>query len=226
MDREPCPHRIIDDAGGAFCFGLVGGAIWHGVGGARNAPSGQRMASSIARMKSRTPILGGSFAIWGTLFSVFDCSLMYVRKKEDPWNAILSGGLTGGILAARAGYKAAGKNALMGGLVLAAIEGLNVVVQRALMPFIEKRQAAEGVAIDMLEPPNDPLRPTFARKQINDIYVEPSPPVSSQLHHNDTGFDINTSLNDDDFNHDNSKWETKQAELNKQKEEKPAWKFW
>ena len=24
MDREPCPYRIVEDAGGAFVFGLVG----------------------------------------------------------------------------------------------------------------------------------------------------------------------------------------------------------
>jgi hypothetical protein len=34
----------------------------------------------------------------------------------------LSGAATGGLLAARAGLKAAGKNALVGGVILAAIE--------------------------------------------------------------------------------------------------------
>ena len=48
--------------------------------------------------------------------------------QEDPWNAILSGAATGGILAARAGLKAAGKSALAGGVILAAIEGLNLLV--------------------------------------------------------------------------------------------------
>ncbi len=37
------------------------------------------------------------------LFSSFDCTLAYVRKKEDPLNAIGSGFLTGAVLAAR-GY--------------------------------------------------------------------------------------------------------------------------
>ena len=27
MDREPCPYRIVEDAGGAFVFGLVGKII-------------------------------------------------------------------------------------------------------------------------------------------------------------------------------------------------------
>ena len=27
--REPCPHRILDDLGGAFAMGAVGGGIVH-----------------------------------------------------------------------------------------------------------------------------------------------------------------------------------------------------
>ena len=122
-EREPCPWRIIEDAGGAYAFGAFGGGVWHSVGGARNAPSGQRFAQAIGRVKARTPILAGSFAIWGLCFSCCECAISSLRKKEDSWNAIASGFCTGGILAARAGIKAAGKNAVVGGVLLAAIEG-------------------------------------------------------------------------------------------------------
>lgn len=105
------------------------------------------------------PILGGSFAIWGVLFSCCDCTFTYYRKKEDPWNAILSGAATGGILAARAGIKAAGRSALVGGVILAAIEGLNLVIMRVLMPSMEQQQAAQGIEVDRLLPPVDPSRP-------------------------------------------------------------------
>ena len=43
----------------------------------------------------------GSFAVWGGLFSTIDCGLANVRGKEDPWNSISSGALTGALLAAR-----------------------------------------------------------------------------------------------------------------------------
>lgn len=43
----------------------------------------------------------GSFAVWGGLFSMIDCGLVQVRGKEDPWNSITSGAMTGAILAAR-----------------------------------------------------------------------------------------------------------------------------
>ena len=35
--------------------------------------------------------------MWGTLFSICDCTFTYIRKKEDPWNAIASGAATGGL---------------------------------------------------------------------------------------------------------------------------------
>lgn len=43
----------------------------------------------------------GNFAVWGGLFSAIDCSLVYIRKKEDPWNSITSGALTGAVLSVR-----------------------------------------------------------------------------------------------------------------------------
>lgn len=55
-------------------------------------------------VKQRAPIVGGQFAVWGGLFSTIDCSLVYMRKKEDPWNSIISGAATGGILAARSEF--------------------------------------------------------------------------------------------------------------------------
>jgi hypothetical protein len=39
--------------------GLVGGSIWHTIGGARNAPKGQRIVQAISRTKARVPIVGG-----------------------------------------------------------------------------------------------------------------------------------------------------------------------
>jgi len=184
VDREPCPWRIVDDAGGAFVFGLAGGTVWHMIGGARNAPSGERLKQAISRTRARVPVLGGSFAVWGVLFSCCDCTLTYYRKKEDPWNAILSGAATGGILAARAGMKAAGKSALVGGVILAAIEGLNLVVMRVVMPYFEKQQTVE---VDTLMPPVDPLKPRnpIKRKPLFDRNADPS---SSPLLTGGSGF--------------------------------------
>nr|DBA21325.1 TPA: hypothetical protein GDO54_017982 [Pyxicephalus adspersus] len=60
-----------------------------------------RFRGSVNAVKIRAPQIGGSFAVWGGLFSTIDCSLLRIRGKEDPWNSISSGALTGAILASR-----------------------------------------------------------------------------------------------------------------------------
>lgn len=74
----------------------------------------------------RAPVLGGNFGVWGGLFSTFDCSIKGLRKKEDPWNAIGAGFMTGGSLAIRGGYKAARNGAIGCAVLLAVIEGVGI----------------------------------------------------------------------------------------------------
>ena len=68
--------------------------------------------------------------MWGLAFSSFDCSFAYLRQRDDPWNAIASGFVTGGVLAARAGLRASVQSALVGGVMLALIEGLSITINK------------------------------------------------------------------------------------------------
>ncbi|XP_035675506.1 mitochondrial import inner membrane translocase subunit Tim17-B-like isoform X1 [Branchiostoma floridae] len=130
--REPCPYRIVDDCGGAFTMGAIGGGVFQSIKGFRNAPAGwrHRALGSLTAVKMRAPITGGNFAIWGGLFSTFDCGMVYLRKKEDPWNSIASGAVTGGVLAARSGWAAMAGSAVIGGVLLALIEGVGILITR------------------------------------------------------------------------------------------------
>jgi import inner membrane translocase subunit TIM17 len=130
--REPCPWRIVDDCGGAFTMGAIGGSVFQSIKGFRNAPSGvnKRLLGSLMAIKERSPIIAGSFAVWGGMFSTIDCTLVHFRKKEDPWNSIISGAATGGILAARNGLPAMAGSALIGGILLALIEGVGIFITR------------------------------------------------------------------------------------------------
>lgn len=129
-------------------MGAIGGSILHFIRGARNSPSGARFAGAIDAVKVRAPMIGGSFAVWGGLFSTFDCSLQAVRHKEDPWNSIMAGAMTGGVLASRSGMRAASKSAAIGGILLAVIEGVSIVITRysstqAMTPEDVKRMREE-----------------------------------------------------------------------------------
>jgi len=113
-------------------MGAIGGGVVHAYKGAKNSPKGERFVGALSAVKSRAPITGGSFAVWGGLFSSFDCTLAFMRQKEDPWNAIGSGFLTGGTLAARQGIKASVQSAVIGGTLLALIEGISIGISRLL----------------------------------------------------------------------------------------------
>ncbi|XP_043572178.1 mitochondrial import inner membrane translocase subunit Tim17-A [Chiloscyllium plagiosum] len=58
--REPCPWRIVDDCGGAFTMGAIGGGIFQSIKGFRNAPVGMshRLRGSLTAVKTRAPQLG------------------------------------------------------------------------------------------------------------------------------------------------------------------------
>lgn len=113
-------------------MGAIGGAVFQGIKGFRNAPSGinRRLLGSLMAVKQRSPIIAGNFAIWGSMFSTIDCSLIHFRRKEDPWNSIISGAATGGILAARNGLPAMAGSAIIGGILLAIIEGVGMFFTR------------------------------------------------------------------------------------------------
>ncbi|RLN18756.1 mitochondrial import inner membrane translocase subunit TIM17-2-like [Panicum miliaceum] len=131
--REPCPDRIIDDVGGAFGMGAGGGYAFYFLKGLYNSPNGHRLAGGATSARMLAPRLGGSFAVWGGLFSTFDCALVYAREKEDPWNSIASGAATGGLLAMRQGLLASGRSAVFGGALLALIEGAGIMLNRVLV---------------------------------------------------------------------------------------------
>ncbi|CAI8041259.1 Mitochondrial import inner membrane translocase subunit Tim17-A [Geodia barretti] len=132
FQREPCPWRIMEDCGAAFAMGCIGGGIFSFWKGYRNSPMGSRVSGSLSAVKARAPVLGGNFAVWGGLYSTFDCALIAVRDKEDPWNSIASGAITGAVLAARNGVKASIGAAIAGGVILAVIEGVGISINRAV----------------------------------------------------------------------------------------------
>lgn len=125
-------------------MGGIGGAVWHGVKGYRNSPYGERRIGALTAIKARAPVLGGNFGVWGGLFSSFDCAVKGVRKKEDPYNAIIAGFFTGGALAIRGGARAARNSAIGCACLLAVIEGVGIGMQRMM---------ADHTRLDIPQPP-------------------------------------------------------------------------
>lgn len=178
-DREPCPWRIVDDVGGAFAMGSIGGGIFHMFRGSWNAPKGGKMIGAVSAVQARGPILGGQFAIWGGVFACCDCTLTAVRRKEDPWNSIISGAVTGGILAARAGPRAMAQSAAVGGVLLALIEGMGIFFTRSMSPVDPN---AMGMA-----PPDPTAPPTVGAGGLRPTTDPPVTDMSSSSGFGDFG---------------------------------------
>ena len=60
------------------------------------------------------------------MFSTYDCAVKGYRQKEDPWNAIIAGFLTGGSLAIRSGPKSMFGSAVGTGILLGVFEGESI----------------------------------------------------------------------------------------------------
>ena len=87
---------------------------------------------------------------------MFDCSIAALRRREDAWNAIAAGGITGGVLAARAGPRAIVRNAIGGAVILAGIEGTLMLFTKMMLRAQMAAQGGGRGLVDRLEPPVPP----------------------------------------------------------------------
>lgn len=89
--------------------GCVGSGIFNLGKGFLRSPKQHRISGALNAMIYRAPLTGGkhnnikigSFAVWGFLYSSFDCTFAFIRKKEDYINSVAAGATTGGVLAIR-----------------------------------------------------------------------------------------------------------------------------
>merc|ERR1719266_1963580 len=125
-------------------MGFFGGSLFYAVNGYRQAPRGigNRTYGIVRNVQRRGPVLGGNFAVWGLCFSCFDCIFQQARKKDDAMNAIAAGFMTGGTLAWRAGWRSSFKNACVGGILLAVIEGMGITLGKMMAPADPNMQAS------------------------------------------------------------------------------------
>jgi import inner membrane translocase subunit TIM17 len=130
MNTVPCPGRIIIDLGDGFSTGCALGAMWYFVKGSYYSVRRERIRGGLSLLRSRAPILGGSFAMWACIFSISSCGMVLIRQREDPINSVIAGFTTGFVLAIRGGLRNAMRSAIIGGLFLGIIEGIMVVHQQ------------------------------------------------------------------------------------------------
>ncbi|KAF8912478.1 hypothetical protein CPB85DRAFT_1220045 [Mucidula mucida] len=61
---------------------------------------------------------------WRGTFSAFECAVKGCRQREDPWNDVISGFMTGGSLALRGGPREAFASAVACGFLVGVFKGV------------------------------------------------------------------------------------------------------
>ena len=87
-----------ENVGSAFAVGTLAGCLIYSAIGAVHAPRGRRIMTALCHTRDRAPLFGGSIAMWSFLFGATRSSLIYLRQKDDKWNAAF-GGFAAGIAA-------------------------------------------------------------------------------------------------------------------------------
>jgi len=127
-------------------MGLIGSSPFWAWRTYKNSAVGQRFLTIPREVRTKSPLTAVQFAAWGGMFSVCDCTMVKIRGKEDPINSIASGAITGGLLAARSGAATMAMSAVLGGTILAMIEGVSFLMQR----FIGGHQQQTQIMPDVL----------------------------------------------------------------------------
>ncbi|XP_026398427.1 mitochondrial import inner membrane translocase subunit TIM17-2-like [Papaver somniferum] len=119
----PCPHKIVNFAGGAFGLGAVGGGVYHFVKGLYNSQRGERLIGGAQAVRLNSPRLGCYFGAWGATVSACECTIAYVRDKEERWNFIIAAAAASGLLDIRKGFLRASRSAVTVGVLRTLTEG-------------------------------------------------------------------------------------------------------
>ncbi|KAJ3071222.1 Mitochondrial import inner membrane translocase subunit tim22 [Quaeritorhiza haematococci] len=109
---ESCPAKTVMSAGAGFVFGGVFGTFMSSIDWNVNHDEYQKMTTkqqlryTLKDMGQKSYSTAKNFAIVGAMFAGTECIIETYRAKNDMYNGISAGCITGGALAARAGPQA------------------------------------------------------------------------------------------------------------------------
>ncbi|KAL9669814.1 hypothetical protein QQ045_007363 [Rhodiola kirilowii] len=129
MSSTEYPHtqlagKILFETGKTYATGLVCTSVFYFLKGTYKSPYGQRFISGTQAARMNAPWFAGACAAYSCLFDTFEGTLISLRQKEDVWNEIVAGTASYGCLDIRRGLGKASRTALIGGVLVAALRGV------------------------------------------------------------------------------------------------------
>ncbi|KAG9448850.1 hypothetical protein H6P81_008815 [Aristolochia fimbriata] len=129
--NESFLDQILYDTGFFFTTGVVGSSTWNFLKGVCNSPRGMRLVGGSQAVRMNALRSGGSMAVFGCLVNASECSMAYIRQKEDPWNSIIGNAAICGFHLRKEGFPAVTVAAALGAaLTAAAICGFHLRQER------------------------------------------------------------------------------------------------
>ncbi|KAG9448911.1 hypothetical protein H6P81_008876 [Aristolochia fimbriata] len=129
--NESFLDQILYDTGFFFTTGVVGSSTWNFLKGVCNSPRGMRLVGGSQAVRMNALRSGGSMAVFGCLVNASECSMAYIRQKEDPWNSIIGNAAICGFHLPTEGFPAVTVAAALGAaLTAAAICGFHLRQER------------------------------------------------------------------------------------------------
>ncbi|KAK3123452.1 hypothetical protein QOZ80_8AG0631180 [Eleusine coracana subsp. coracana] len=159
--------RVIDVAGDGFLLGTAAGSSFHFVKGLAVSPvgGGGRLAGAVRAVHANAPCVAGMCGAYAAVYCASKSAVSIAHQRDDPWNAVAGGAMSGGLLNARRGASAAALSAALGATTVAAVLGLVWAIRDRHGRDISEREArmyldAPRSELDAPKPRIIPVRST------------------------------------------------------------------
>lgn len=120
---------MVEDYGMSFCLGYGGAAPVYFISSLFSGPHGGKLRYAFQQASIKGPRSGMGFAGWGVSIGTIECVLQKVRSRDDSLNLIVAG-LGTGFLLSGPGMQRRVIGGAVGGLLFAAIEGIQWAMMR------------------------------------------------------------------------------------------------
>lgn len=130
LSAESWAKRVVGFMGLLNVFGYVGGTASYFHAGATHSPRGARFVGGCEAVRLYVPKFVHQLNLQGGLFAAINCSMAYVRQKEQPWDPLISAAATSGLLTMRQGLRASAVAALYSGAAVVLLEGGTALAEK------------------------------------------------------------------------------------------------
>ncbi|CAM8901788.1 unnamed protein product [Rhodiola kirilowii] len=166
MSSTEQPHKqlvgeILYQTGGIYVMGLVCTSSYYFLKGTFKSPYGQRFIGATQAVGMNANWFPKQLAVYSCLFDTFECTLISLRQKDDAWNEIVAGAASFGCLDIRRGLVKASRRALIGGVVVAALTGVESMWRKSqdmpkrqnmIIASIQGQDQAGSAAVEISQP--------------------------------------------------------------------------